>query len=179
MGSDTRELSQSINKLSLSTVAKRRMRTSKEEMVVLEHYFSQNRNPNTEQKKEIAKAVQMTDRSVHFWFQNRRAKENKKSKIKGNHQKKKSNDIKSPEQPQLPQQQEPQTQPSFANTVGTYGTGNKDKQHTQLPPISSFVHYRNCPFGLDISYYFHHNAFGIEDSMKQWSDYHHDHQAHY
>ncbi|KAL9549616.1 hypothetical protein MBANPS3_005115 [Mucor bainieri] len=177
MGSDTKELSKSISNLSLSTVAKRRMRTSKEEMVILEHYFSQNKNPNTEQKKEIAKAVQMTDRSVHFWFQNRRAKENKKNKMKGHHQKKKSSDIKSPEQSQLTQ--EPQTQSSFANAVGTYGMGKKDSQHTQLPPISSFVHYRNRPVGLDISYYFHHNAFGIEDSMRQWSDYHHDHQAHY
>lgn len=68
MGSDTKELSQSISNLSLSTVAKRRMRTSKEEMIILEHYFSQNRNPNNEQKKEIAKAVQMTEKSVHFWY---------------------------------------------------------------------------------------------------------------
>lgn len=67
MGSDTKDLSQSISNLSLSTVAKRRMRTSKEEMAILEHYFCQNRNPNTEQKKEIATSVQMTERSVHFW----------------------------------------------------------------------------------------------------------------
>ncbi|CAO3625168.1 unnamed protein product [Mucor fragilis] len=115
-------------------------------------------------------------------FQNRRAKENKKSKLKGHHQKKKSSGFKSSEQPQLPQepsQQQQQTQPSFANAADTYGAGKKDKQRTQLPPISSFVHCRNLPAGLDISYYFHHNAFGIEDSMRQWSDYHHDHQAHY
>ncbi|KAL0139415.1 Homeodomain-like DNA binding domain-containing transcription factor [Mucor lusitanicus] len=178
MGSDTKELSQSISNLSLSTVAKRRMRTSKEEMIILEHYFSQNRNPNNEQKKEIAKAVQMTEKSVHF------------CKMKGHHQNKKDNGFKSPEQPHLPKQpqlaQEPsqpqeqqQTQLLFANAVGTYGTGKKDKQLTQLPPISSFTHYRDHPVGLDISYYFHHNAFGIEDSMRQWSDYHHDHQAHY
>ncbi|CAO0794960.1 unnamed protein product [Mucor circinelloides] len=182
MGSDTKDLSQSISNLSLSTVAKRRMRTSKEEMAILEHYFCQNRNPNTEQKKEIAKSVQMTERSVHFWFQNRRAKENKKSKMKAHHQKKKSNGIKSPEQPhlsQLFQEQEQQTQPLLANVIGTYGTRNKDKQRPQLPPISSFVHYRNNTVGLDISYYFHHNTFGIEDSMRQWSDYHYDHQAHY
>ncbi|KAK4515634.1 uncharacterized protein ATC70_010585 [Mucor velutinosus] len=188
MGSDTKELSQSISNLSLSTVAKRRMRTSKEEMAILEHYFSQNRNPNTEKKKEIAKAVQMTEKSVHFWFQNRRAKENKKNKTTGHHQKKKSNGIKSPEQshlpkqaqlPQEPPQQQQQTQPSLVNAVGTSGMRKKDKQRTQLPPISSFVRCHRHPVGLDISYYFYHSAFGIEDSMRQWSDYHHDHQAHH
>lgn len=68
MRSEDKKLSQSVAKLSLSTVAKRRMRTSKEEMAILEQYFAQNRNPNNNQKREIAAAVQMSERSVHFWY---------------------------------------------------------------------------------------------------------------
>ncbi|CEP09658.1 hypothetical protein [Parasitella parasitica] len=181
MGADSRELTQSIGNLSLSTVAKRRMRTSKEEMAILEQYFVQNRNPNTEQKKEVAKIVQMSERSVHFWFQNRRAKENKKNKLKGQNAKKKVNKSgKSSQQTQTLQQPSPEAAAPNAhgNCNHYYATRSKDK-HPQLPPISTFVNYRANPAGLDISYYFHHNTFGIEESMKQWSDYHHDHQAHY
>lgn len=68
MGSENKDLSQSVSNLSLSTVAKRRMRTSKEEMIILEQNFAQNRNPNNNQKSEIATAVQMSERSVHFWY---------------------------------------------------------------------------------------------------------------
>ncbi|KAI8642447.1 Homeodomain-like protein [Parasitella parasitica] len=163
-----------------STVAKRRMRTSKEEMVILEQYFAENKNPNTEKKREIAKSVQMSERSIHFWFQNRRAKENKKNKLKGQHPKKTNKDDKSPQQLQLRQQPSPvaaEAAPNVAGTYHHYSTKSKDK-HPHLPPISTFVNYRT-PIGLDISYYFHHNTFGIEESMKQWSDYQHDHQAHY
>lgn len=53
--------------MSLSTKAKRRMRTSKEETAVLEDYYSKNPNPNQEQKQEIANVVQMGVRNVHFW----------------------------------------------------------------------------------------------------------------
>ncbi|KAG2213576.1 hypothetical protein INT46_002282 [Mucor plumbeus] len=171
MRSEDKKLSQSVAKLSLSTVAKRRMRTSKEEMAILEQYFAQNRNPNNNQKREIAAAVQMSERSVHFWFQNRRAKENKKNKLKSQKQKKKAVDK---------GDNSPQQQPSVAAVNNNYFTRSKDKYRPQLPPISTFVNYRNNPIaGLDISYYFHHNTFGIEESMKQWSDYHHDQQAHY
>lgn len=68
MSAENKDLSQSVSNLSLSTVAKRRMRTSKEEMAILEQYFVQNRNPNNDQKKEIATVVQMSERSIHFWY---------------------------------------------------------------------------------------------------------------
>ncbi|RCH98893.1 hypothetical protein CU098_011235 [Rhizopus stolonifer] len=67
--------------LTLSTKAKRRMRTSREETAILESYYKQNPNPNQEQKQEIAEAVKMGVRNVHFWFQNRRAKDNKRKKL--------------------------------------------------------------------------------------------------
>lgn len=53
--------------LSLSTAAKRRMRTTKEETTILENYYRGNPNPTKEQKQEIAKVVQMGERNVHFW----------------------------------------------------------------------------------------------------------------
>lgn len=54
-------------RLSLSTPAKRRMRTTKEETSILENYYKSNPNPTKEQKQEIAKVVQMGERNVHFW----------------------------------------------------------------------------------------------------------------
>lgn len=91
-----------IENMSLSTKARRRMRTSLEETAILESYYVKNPNPNHEQKEEIANVVKMGSKSVHFWyisiyniymliltglyqtynrFQNRRAKDNKKRKL--------------------------------------------------------------------------------------------------
>ncbi|KAI7897732.1 uncharacterized protein BX663DRAFT_527363 [Cokeromyces recurvatus] len=71
----------SIDIKSLSTKARRRMRTSKEETAILESYYRQNPNPTNEHKQRIAKEVEMGARNVHFWFQNRRAKDNKRKKL--------------------------------------------------------------------------------------------------
>ena len=57
------------NDLKLSTKAKRRMRTSREEAAILESYYKQNPNPNSELKQEIAEVVNMGARNVHFWYQ--------------------------------------------------------------------------------------------------------------
>lgn len=56
-----------IDPKSLSTTAKRRMRTSREETAILEGFYSKTPNPNNEQKEEIAKVVNMGARNVHFW----------------------------------------------------------------------------------------------------------------
>ncbi|KAI8991156.1 Homeodomain-like protein, partial [Mycotypha africana] len=66
---------------SLSTTAKRRMRTSREEMAILESYYKNNPNPSQQEKQHISQVVQMAEKSVHFWFQNRRAKDNKRKRI--------------------------------------------------------------------------------------------------
>lgn len=57
--------------ISLSTVARRRMRTSKEEMAVLDEYYRKNPNPNQEEKKEIANLLKMGTKNVHFWYAER------------------------------------------------------------------------------------------------------------
>lgn len=57
----------SIDPLSLSTKARRRMRTSREETAILEDFYSNNSNPNNDQKQEIANTVKMGPRNVHFW----------------------------------------------------------------------------------------------------------------
>lgn len=52
----------------LSTIARRRMRTSREEMATLDEFYRKNPNPNQEEKKEIAKIVHMGPKNVHFWY---------------------------------------------------------------------------------------------------------------
>jgi hypothetical protein len=54
--------------ISLSTVARRRMRTSREEIAVLDEYYRKNPNPNQEEKKEIANLLKMGTKNVHFWY---------------------------------------------------------------------------------------------------------------
>lgn len=56
-----------IDAMSLSTKARRRMRTSREETIILEDFYSKNPNPNNEQKQEIASTVKMGPKNVHFW----------------------------------------------------------------------------------------------------------------
>lgn len=57
-----------IDPMSLSTKARRRMRTSREETAILEDFYNKNPNPNNDQKAEIAYAVKMGPRNVHFWY---------------------------------------------------------------------------------------------------------------
>jgi hypothetical protein len=56
--------------ITLSTMAKRRMRTTREETEVLERYYAENTNPTNEQKSKIAEIVQMGPKNVHFWYDN-------------------------------------------------------------------------------------------------------------
>jgi hypothetical protein len=44
------------------------MRTSREEMAILDEFYRKNPNPNQEEKKEIAKLVHMGPKNVHFWY---------------------------------------------------------------------------------------------------------------
>lgn len=143
--------------MSLSTKARRRMRTSKEETAILESFYSKNPNPNSEQKQEIAEAVKMGAKNVHFWFQNRRAKDNKKRKLIRMRQE---------EAAQRQQQQQQQfygkpQQIDLAYQQQITGSGNK----FNLPPISTIMMPDLHTFS--IPYYFHHSKFGIEDCMLQ------------
>ncbi|KAI8997770.1 hypothetical protein BDB01DRAFT_772381 [Pilobolus umbonatus] len=126
--------------LSLSTTAKRRMRTSREEIIILEGHYRKNPNPNQEEKKEIAKEVQMGARNVHFWFQNRRAKDNKKRRL---------------------------IEQRLHQNQGTSPMDNTKKSF-HLPPISTLI--TPSIQDLNIPFYFHHRTFGIEATMLQWTN---------
>ncbi|KAG1056207.1 hypothetical protein G6F46_005905 [Rhizopus delemar] len=148
--------------ISLSTVARRRMRTSKEEMAVLDEYYRKNPNPNQEEKKEIANLLKMGTKNVHFWFQNRRAKENKKKKVFQQQLKQKKS-----QQTSIPssskQKQHYLRSTTNTNTSSKQQQEDSDTQPLQLPPISDIM---VCPAqNLSIPFFFYHSKFGIEDSL--------------
>ncbi|KAI9478669.1 MAG: hypothetical protein EXX96DRAFT_650946 [Benjaminiella poitrasii] len=161
----------SIDIKSLSTKARRRMRTSKEETAILENYYRQNPNPNNEQKQKIAKEVEMGARNVHFWFQNRRAKDNKRKKLLQQKQKEYDRQQKEQQEIIIREQQQGFNNDNIAVTaLGSHQQSLKQKGKLKLPPISSIM----VPSleDLSISFYFHHAKFGIEDCMLQWSQFH-------
>jgi len=50
---------------------RKRQRATPEQLQVLEEYFSLNASPNAKMREIIAERIQMTERSVQIWFQNR------------------------------------------------------------------------------------------------------------
>ncbi|KAG1445132.1 hypothetical protein G6F56_010018 [Rhizopus delemar] len=153
--------------ISLSTVARRRMRTSREEMLILEEQYRKNPNPNQKEKDKIAERLQMGSKNVHFWFQNRRAKENKKKKsIQQQKQKKQQHLLDPPHKSSLQKQYYLRDRlNSSGNEIQS--TRSISNQQMQLPPISDLMVY---PIqDLSIPFYFYHSKFGIEDSLVQWT----------
>ncbi|KAI8814846.1 hypothetical protein BJ742DRAFT_784609 [Cladochytrium replicatum] len=54
---------------------KKRHRATPSQLVVLESHFRYDPSPTPETREEISKRIQMNEKSIHIWFQNRRAKE--------------------------------------------------------------------------------------------------------
>ncbi|OBZ86008.1 hypothetical protein A0J61_05946 [Choanephora cucurbitarum] len=169
------------NDLKLSTKAKRRMRTSREEAAILESYYKQNPNPNSELKQEIAEVVNMGARNVHFWFQNRRAKDNKRKRLlkqqieQGRIQTvldlpPNDESVSSRfgiEVSYVQHQQPASLNPTRFNqtNMDQISSAQRQKGKFKLPPISTIMAPNNP--GLSIPFYYYHSNFGIEDSMIQ------------
>ena len=49
----------------------KRQRATQEQLVTLEHEFTKNSTPTAATRERIASEIQMTERSVQIWFQNR------------------------------------------------------------------------------------------------------------
>ncbi|OLL25154.1 Homeobox protein HOY1, partial [Neolecta irregularis DAH-3] len=60
--------------LTQQQVNKKRQRATLEQLSVLEETFAVNPTPNSKVRQALAQTIQMTERSVQIWFQNRRAK---------------------------------------------------------------------------------------------------------
>ncbi|KAL0094655.1 Homeodomain-like DNA binding domain-containing transcription factor [Phycomyces blakesleeanus] len=57
-----------------TSAARKRTRASAEQLAVLEDTFAVNVSPNNKLRKQLAEQLQMSERSIQIWFQNRRAK---------------------------------------------------------------------------------------------------------
>ena len=57
--------------LTMQQLNRKRQRATPEQLQVLEEYFSLNASPNAKMREIIAQRIQMTERSVQIWFQNR------------------------------------------------------------------------------------------------------------
>ncbi|KAJ1949204.1 hypothetical protein IWQ62_006772, partial [Dispira parvispora] len=59
-----------------SSSFKRRYRATPYQVRLLDQFFAENETPDTLKREHIAQYVDMPAKSVHIWFQNRRAKKN-------------------------------------------------------------------------------------------------------
>ncbi|KAI8369554.1 uncharacterized protein BYT42DRAFT_617561 [Radiomyces spectabilis] len=59
---------------STSAAVRKRTRATAEQLAVLEDTFAVNVSPNSKLRKQLAERLQMSERSIQIWFQNRRAK---------------------------------------------------------------------------------------------------------
>lgn len=57
-----------------TTSVRKRTRATAEQLSVLEDTFAANVSPNSKLRKELSERLQMSERSIQIWFQNRRAK---------------------------------------------------------------------------------------------------------
>ncbi|PKC02561.1 homeobox-domain-containing protein, partial [Rhizophagus irregularis] len=53
---------------------KKRTRATPEQLAILEDTFKTNTSPNSKVREALAEKVNMSERSIQIWFQNRRAK---------------------------------------------------------------------------------------------------------
>ncbi|KAG0183050.1 hypothetical protein DFQ28_005036 [Apophysomyces sp. BC1034] len=183
----------------MSTKAKRRPRTTPWQAGILETWFKQKPAPNKSDVKEIASKVGIKPKSIHFWFQNRRAKEKRMQRSEGN---KITNTSNKPmhvdQQPTTSLSIYPMQQPSIRPPAPSNQQQQQQQQrfyhyqegphqvHQRLPSLSSIlqqtvslpmtrsdtVPHGNRPGYAQapmIPFFFHHAEFGIESCMIQWS----------
>lgn len=62
------------SKHSSSSTSKKRTRATPEQLAVLEETFVSNTSPNSKVREQLAEKLNMSERSIQIWFQNRRAK---------------------------------------------------------------------------------------------------------
>lgn len=60
--------------LTESLSKKKRQRTTREQLDVLEQYFQMDKMPSQQARSDLAKKLGMSSRRVQIWFQNKRAK---------------------------------------------------------------------------------------------------------
>ncbi|RGB35062.1 homeobox domain-containing protein, partial [Rhizophagus diaphanus] len=53
---------------------KKRIRTTPEQVALLEDTFKTNPSPNSKIREALAEKLNMSERTIQIWFQNRRAK---------------------------------------------------------------------------------------------------------
>ncbi|KAJ3022869.1 UNVERIFIED_CONTAM: hypothetical protein HDU68_008908 [Siphonaria sp. JEL0065] len=63
---------------------RRRFHAARDQLVMLEQIFQNNKKPNAKERIEICKTVNMNPRSLQIWFQNRRAKDKKEGSAPDN-----------------------------------------------------------------------------------------------
>ncbi|KAG0168607.1 hypothetical protein DFQ28_009298 [Apophysomyces sp. BC1034] len=63
-----------ISKDEQNPPVRKRTRATPEQLAVLEDTFAMNVSPNSKLRKQLAERLQMSERSIQIWFQNRRAK---------------------------------------------------------------------------------------------------------
>src|SRR6478735_9769143 len=66
--------SNETNSNSNSQPVRKRTRATADQLSVLEDTFAVNVSPNSKLRKQLAEQLQMSERSIQIWFQNRRAK---------------------------------------------------------------------------------------------------------
>ncbi|CAO3610396.1 unnamed protein product [Cunninghamella blakesleeana] len=62
------------NTMESSSAVRKRTRATAEQLAVLEDTFAANVSPNSKLRKQLSERLQMSERSIQIWFQNRRAK---------------------------------------------------------------------------------------------------------
>lgn len=63
-----------LNSTNTATSVRKRTRATADQLAVLEETFAVNVSPNSKLRKQLAEQLNMTERSIQIWFQNRRAK---------------------------------------------------------------------------------------------------------
>ncbi|RUS34144.1 hypothetical protein BC938DRAFT_482267 [Jimgerdemannia flammicorona] len=71
---DNNTSASSKSKHSTSSTSKKRTRATPEQLAVLEETFVSNTSPNSKVREQLAEKLNMSERSIQIWFQNRRAK---------------------------------------------------------------------------------------------------------
>lgn len=74
-----------------TTLTRKRTHLKSEQVVLLQESFNGNALPDASIRSKLAKELNMTERTIQIWFQNRRAKARKAEIDKGNKQISRSN----------------------------------------------------------------------------------------